>query len=314
MDKFMDWTVKDNMARGLFFGATLTSRRRAVPHFSKPEGKRSTPVRRTLSRTHAVLWVLTSGMKVRSLVVLFNQSRIKFGDPPRKSHFCCCGQMNWCVVARRARMGVSIWDAVHSQSVDRWVLSGADVKAPWHGVLEAVWLLCDEAQQVGCLRGLEGCPLVHVADIQSQFARRRWWQGQINRCERYSSKWAAIHCIMWSASALGLYYQVTEGGTRRLIYGLVKKRSSSWDLSLRGDKTVAFKHRKTVSFESFFVPVLTYGCESWVMTERMLSPVQAVRMRLWKEFTVWHFVTKCAAVKFVKPWRSSYFSDLRDMS
>ena len=31
---------------------------------------------------------------------------------------------------------------------------------PWHGVLEIVWLHCDEAQQVGRLRGLEGCPLV----------------------------------------------------------------------------------------------------------------------------------------------------------
>jgi len=30
----------------------------------------------------------------------------------------------------------------------------------WHGVLETVWLHCDEAQQVGCLRELEGCPLV----------------------------------------------------------------------------------------------------------------------------------------------------------
>jgi len=23
----------------------------------------------------------------------------------------------------------------------------------WHGMLETVWLLCDEAQQVGCSRG-----------------------------------------------------------------------------------------------------------------------------------------------------------------
>jgi len=31
---------------------------------------------------------------------------------------------------RRAQMGVSIWDAVHSHSVDRWVLSGTSVEAP----------------------------------------------------------------------------------------------------------------------------------------------------------------------------------------
>jgi len=40
------------------------------------------------------------------------------------------------------------------------LVSGAGVQAPWHGVLETVRLHCDEAQQVGCLRGLEGCPLV----------------------------------------------------------------------------------------------------------------------------------------------------------
>ena len=34
------------------------------------------------------------------------------------------------------------------------MLSGADVQAPWDGVLEIVWLHCDESQQVGCLRGL----------------------------------------------------------------------------------------------------------------------------------------------------------------
>jgi len=27
------------------------------------------------------------------------------------------------------------------------------VQAPWHGVLEIVWLVYEEAQQVGCLRG-----------------------------------------------------------------------------------------------------------------------------------------------------------------
>ena len=34
-------------------------------------------------------------------------------------------------------------------------MSTADAQAPRHGVIETVWLLCDEAQQVGCLRGQE---------------------------------------------------------------------------------------------------------------------------------------------------------------
>jgi len=33
-----------------------------------------------------------------------------------------------------------------------------------------------------------------------------------------------------------------------------------------------------------------------------------------EEFTVWHFATKCAAVKFVKPWMSNHFSEQRDHS
>jgi len=34
-------------------------------------------------------------------------------------------------------------------------LSETGVQAPWHDVLETVWLHCDEAQQVACLRGWE---------------------------------------------------------------------------------------------------------------------------------------------------------------
>jgi len=49
-------------------------------------------------------------------------------------------------------------------------LSGAGVQDPWHGLLKKMYLLCDEAQQVGCLQVYEGCPLVQVAGMQSQFA------------------------------------------------------------------------------------------------------------------------------------------------
>jgi len=63
-----------------------------------------------------------------------------------------CPWMNLWVVEQQVKMDVSIWDAVHSHSMA--------VSAEWsrclgyrHGVLETVLLLCDEAQQVGCLRG-----------------------------------------------------------------------------------------------------------------------------------------------------------------
>jgi len=60
---------------------------------------------------------------------------------------------------RWVQLDVSVWKTVHSHSVDRWALSGADVQAPY-SVLEIMWLLCDEAQQVGRLRRFESCPLV----------------------------------------------------------------------------------------------------------------------------------------------------------
>jgi len=33
-----------------------------------------------------------------------------------------------------------------------------------------------------------------------------------------------------------------------------------------------------------------------------------------EEFTLWHFATRCSAVKFVKPWMSNHFSESRDPS
>jgi len=35
----------------------------------------------------------------------------------------------------------------------RVIDSSHAITAPWHGMLETVWLHCDEAQQGGCLRG-----------------------------------------------------------------------------------------------------------------------------------------------------------------
>jgi len=59
-------------------------------------------------------------------------------DPPTAPHVCCC-QRSWWVAVRRVQMGVSIWGAVQQHSLDGWALSGADVQAPWHGVLEMSW-------------------------------------------------------------------------------------------------------------------------------------------------------------------------------
>ena len=96
------------------------------------------------------------------------------GDPPRSPHvYCYCCQMNWWDVVRRVQMGVSIWGAVRLHSMDGWALSRADVQAPWLGVLETVWLHCDEAQQVECLQHLmiRG----HVIVTQDPWEEKMCW-------------------------------------------------------------------------------------------------------------------------------------------
>jgi len=89
---------------------------------------------------------------------------LSIDDPPTAPHVCCCCQKNWWFAVRRVQMGVSIWGAVQLHPVDGWALSRAGVQAPWHGVLEIVWLLCDEAQQVRCL-----------CDEAQQVGSILWW-------------------------------------------------------------------------------------------------------------------------------------------
>jgi len=63
---------------------------------------------------------------------------------------CCAAGTNGCLDLKRRASALG----------ERVSVSGEGAQAPWHGVLEIVWLYCDEAQQVGWLRELEGCPLV----------------------------------------------------------------------------------------------------------------------------------------------------------
>ena len=56
---------------------------------------------------------------------------------------------------------------------------------------------------------------------------------------------------------------------RALHYSVVMKRELS-------------KKAKLSIFKAVFVPILTYGPESWVMTERMRSQVQASEMRFFR--------------------------------
>jgi len=64
---------------------------------------------------------------------------------------------------------------------------------------------------------------------------------------------------------------------------------SAWALSLCGPKIKFSNTAKLSVFKLIFVPILTYGHESWAMTETILIQVQAPKMRFLRRV---HHVTK----------------------
>ena len=67
-------------------------------------------------------------------------------DPPTAPQICCCQKTDELLCG--GYKWVSQFGVPCLHLMDGWALSGADVQAPWHGVLELVWLHCDEALQV----------------------------------------------------------------------------------------------------------------------------------------------------------------------
>ena len=90
---------------------------------------------------------------------------------------------------------------------------------------------------------------------------------------------------------------------RALHFSVVMKRELS-------------KKAKLSIFKTIFVPILTYGHESWVMTERMRSQVQASEMRFLRKIEgVTLCLTRCVALRFENlSTLSRYFSALKDLS
>ena len=90
---------------------------------------------------------------------------------------------------------------------------------------------------------------------------------------------------------------------RALHYSVVMKRELS-------------KKAKLSIFKAVFVPILTYGHESWLMTERMRSQVQASEMRFLRRIKgVTLFNKVRIALRFENLLTSSrYFSELKDLS
>jgi len=121
------------------------------------------------------VWVLVSGIKVRSLTHSVVQTLCipLLVHPARCMYVVVDHLMSCCAVGTNKCLDLKCCAFTPGGRVSvEWSMCPT-VQVPLHSVLETVRLLCDEAQQVGCLRGWEGCPLVCDAGIQAQFARRR---------------------------------------------------------------------------------------------------------------------------------------------
>ena len=82
-----------------------------------------------------------------------------------------------------------------------------------------------------------------------------------------------------------------------------------------GMKRELSKKVKLSIFKTVFVSILTDGHESWVMTEKVRSQVQASEGSFSEESKELHCLTRCVAVRFRNLLTSShYFSELKDLS
>ena len=84
----MDWTLDDNMVDGLFFCATLTSRRGGHTSFVQAGAETSDTGAEAVERG----CIPVSGINERSLVDCPPIPR-SIDDPPTAPHVCCCCQI-----------------------------------------------------------------------------------------------------------------------------------------------------------------------------------------------------------------------------
>ena len=164
VERSIYWTLEGVMVDGLFFCTTLTGSRGGHTPFVQARAETSDTGAEAVKPDPGSSW---EGGIYRCLElkcgVLWGSPLTphSIDDPPTAPHVCCDCQKNWWVVVRRVQMSASTWGAVRLHSMDGWALSGADVQAPWHGVLGKLWFHCDEAQQVGYLRAT--APLYRIS-------------------------------------------------------------------------------------------------------------------------------------------------------
>ena len=161
MRRAVDWTLEDSMVDDLFFFATFTGRRGGHTPFVPAGVETGAEVVKPdlLERAIPGWYVPVSGIKIRNLVGLSAHSPFHWWSAhcaarvlllSDKLVSCCAAGTNGCLDLRCRASAV-----VGQVSTERSRCPGSRARRP-----RKVWLHCNGAQQVGCLRGLEGCLLV----------------------------------------------------------------------------------------------------------------------------------------------------------
>jgi len=165
VQRSMDWTLEDNIDNGLFFCATLTGCRGGHTPFVQPGAETSDTGAEAVKPYPGSSWeghsggcVPVSGIKVQSLVGLSAHSAFHWRSTHCATHMllsenltsCCAAGTNGCLDLRCRTM------ALNGQVSAEWSRCLGSMAR----VLEIVWHHCNEAQEVGYLQRLEGCPLV----------------------------------------------------------------------------------------------------------------------------------------------------------
>jgi len=91
-------------------------------------------------------------------------------------------------------------------------------------------------------------------------------------------------------------------------------KANAWSSSLCGHKPWVSNAAKLSVLKPIFVPIITNAMNLGLWPKEYDLNCKRQRWNFCDESTVWHLVTKCAAVKFVNPWMSNHFSESRDAS
>jgi len=150
--------------------------------------------------------------------------------------------------------------------------------------------------------------LLRVAEPEWKIAPKRpRYYVSLETQDSVRCKCAAIHCKRWiSSSILEWYLRVTEGGARRLMHGLVRLTQFCVTFIALLSQNGSFQTPQSCGFlnRSLFRSIpMVMNLGLWM--KKYCLKCKRQKWDFCEEYTMWHFATKCAAVKIAEPWMST---------